>query len=31
MGTVQINQVTPQYFQQLVAESRGRSYLGQGA
>jgi hypothetical protein len=30
-GTTVVNPVSPQYFQQLVAESRGRSYLGQGA
>lgn len=30
-GTTVVNQVSPRYFQQLVAESRGRSYLGQGA
>jgi hypothetical protein len=30
-GTTVVNQVSPAYFQQLVAESRGRSYLGQGA
>lgn len=31
VGTVLVNPVTPEYFQELVAESRGRSYLGHGA
>jgi hypothetical protein len=30
-GTVLVNPVSPEYFQELVAESEGRSYLGQGA
>lgn len=30
-GTVVVRPVSPEYFQELVAESRGRSYLGQGA
>lgn len=30
-GTVGVNPVSPEYFQELVAESRGRSFLGQGA
>jgi len=30
VGTVIVNPVTPEYFQELVAESRGRSYLGFG-
>lgn len=30
-GTVKVNSVTPAYFKELVAESRGATYLGQGA
>ena len=30
-GTVVVTPVSPEYFQELVAESEGRSYLGQGA
>lgn len=30
-GATTVNQVSPEYFQELVAQSRGRSYLGQGA
>jgi hypothetical protein len=30
-GAVVVRPVSPEYFQELVAESRGRSYLGQGA
>jgi hypothetical protein len=30
-GTVAVNNVSPEYFQELVEESRGGTYLGQGA